>query len=189
MHQKASKSASDCTSQEAEESYESPYWYNSELHGEKLGQVNFRVWCAKIYESNKFIIQLSSSTIKSIMKNTLKYSYKKADLVANHRYQLQNVMKLFKASLLLKRLVSSGKHVIFVDEFKINLRNTKFMKWSKVGTKGCLKSFKDNFSMAFSSSRLLLIQGFNKTVNSGYFLNFINKLCRILSNEFLEAES
>ena len=127
------------------------------------------------------------------MKNTLKYSYKKADLVANHRYQEQNVTKFFKASLLLKRLVSLGKHVIFVDEFKINLRNTKFMKWSKVGTKGCLKSFKDNFSMAFiaafSSSRLLLIQGFNKTVNSGYFLNFINKLCRILSNEFLDAES
>ena len=70
------------------------------------------------------------------MKNTLKYSYKKADLVANHKYQESNFTKFFKASLLLKRLVLSGKHVICVDELKINLRNTKSMKWSKVRTIG-----------------------------------------------------
>ena len=70
------------------------------------------------------------------MKRDLKYSYKKADLVASHRYEALNVTKFFKASLLLMKLVSSGKHVVFVDEFKINLRNTKFMKWSKIGQKG-----------------------------------------------------
>ena len=69
------------------------------------------------------------------MKRDLKYSYKKADLLANHRYEAPNVTKFFKASILLMKLVSSGKNVIFVDEFKINLRNTKFMKWSKVGQK------------------------------------------------------
>ena len=121
------------------------------------------------------------------MKRDLKYSYKKADLLANHRYEAPNVTKFFKASLLLMKLVSSGKHVIFVDEFKINLRNTKFMKLSKVGQKGWLKSFKDNFSMAFiiafSSYRLLLIQGFEDNINSNHFSKFIDKLCLIVSNE------
>ena len=126
-------------------------------------------------------------TIKSVLKRDLKYSYKKADLVANHRYEAPNVTKFFKASLLLMKLISYGCHVIFADEFKINLRNTKFMKWSKVGQKGWLKAFKDNFSMSFiivfSSYRLLLIQGFEDNINSGDFSKFIDKLCQMLSNE------
>ena len=45
--------------------------------------------------------------------------YKKADLVENPRYSEQNVPKLFKASLLLKRLVSSDNFVIFVASLRL----------------------------------------------------------------------
>ena len=45
------------------------------------------------------------------MKKDLKYSYKKADLVASHRYEVLNVTQFFKESLLLMKLVSSEKQV------------------------------------------------------------------------------
>ena len=120
----------------------------------------------------------------------MKYSYKRADFVANHRYQEQNITKFFKASLLLLRLVSPDKNVIFVDEFKINLINTKFMKWCKAGTKGVESlSMKTSawYSMSHSAALDSCSYKVHMTVNSGYFFNFKVKLFRILFNEFLET--
>ena len=46
-----------------------------------------------------------------------------------------------------------------------------------------------SFIIAFSSSRLLLIQGFKDNINSIYFSKFIDKLCQILSSESYENQN
>lgn len=176
-------------------------WVNNISHKiSKISINNLVIFIKKLIDSDKFITikqiknkasfkfkkKYSLSFIYTIIKNKLKYSYKKV----NNKFYNKSVDELrSKQKLFIKNIknINTNK-IICIDETYVFTNFSRDYGWSK---KGCpIKNFKKSnpvkysIIMAISSKKIISWSIYNKNVNKDIFKEFISDLCNQFSNYY-----
>ena len=67
---------------------------------------------------------ISRSSIMRILKQKLRYSYKKLCKLKKVSTQPQNIRKFFESAILQLRLEQDGYEIIYLDQFALNSKRT-----------------------------------------------------------------
>ena len=77
--------------------------------------------------------QVSNSTISRVLRCELSMGYRKLSNINQKRKAKQEVSKLAKSALLLKRLEGAYLELIFIDELKVSEHSSKTYGWRLKG--------------------------------------------------------
>ena len=138
----------------------------------------------------KFDINLSKSTIYRILKNKLKYKYRKT-MVKNK--DLNNLNYKIISFILLKIVILSMQknfNFIFIDETNFCLKNNNFKTWIKYDENlnyGPKKKDKLNLILAVSVNRVINYTFTRENINKDNFLIFMEKTISKLNEDEIKT--
>ena len=126
---------------------------------------------------------LSTFSVRKILKRDLKMRYKKVDSIDVKVFQKDNIRKFVESSGTLMKLRNIEIQLVYIDEFKINVRKDKPYNWSPLGKRGYIKkSCNDlsySFIVAFSRSNIYGLRPTDKTNTSMDFKWFLKEVYKI----------
>jgi putative transposase len=143
----------------------------------------------KIKESikNKLGFQLSISYIHAIIKNTLKYSYKKITkrFIPKKSIRLADKQRAFKKTI--KKI--NLNDVVCIDETGFYSNYVPNYGWAAIGQK-CTRSIRTHpikYSMvaAISSKKMVYYEIHKGNINKKIFIGFIEKLTQMVNNKHI----
>ena len=165
---------------------------NSDNIWRVLKQLKFQLkWRWILWTNDKSFSNLSSFSIRKILKRDLKMAHKKADWIHQNYFRPENSRKFVESVAILMKLKCKNFKLIYFDEFKINMRNEKSYTWSKIGRRGYIKrsaiESQYSFIIAFWEDHIYGIRPNDETNNSSDFLAFINEVFHIKLDVFKES--
>lgn len=122
--------------------------------------------------STEYKINISISTIYRIIKNKLKYKYRKT-MIKNH--DLDNLKYKIISNIFIKVIIRAMKmnmDFVFIDESKFSLINNNFRTWIKKNDNihyGPKEKKKLNMILAVSTNQVINYQLTNDNINSNKF--------------------
>ena len=123
---------------------------------------------------------IGDTSIKRILKQKLRYSFKRMSTIEHNSIKPINVRKFFTSAIIQVKKEENDYILIFIDEFSMSLKYHKHYGWSKIGEKGYLPTHYDSFNMlfviAFSQRRIYRIKGYSKAMNSEFITKFIDQV-------------
>lgn len=150
--------------------------YNSNISLRKIKDIY-------IHKTNQ---RISLSTLSHILRYSLKYKYLKTtvkpEILTNTKYQ----RKAFFLIRLIYQIISKGMVLVFIDESKIQLKNSNFRKWRNKNDSfnyGSNKQEKINLILAVSKDKVIHYELNKKNINTDIFENFLIKTLNKLENE------
>ena len=134
----------------------------------------------KLVKEHPELRPVSASTLGRIMKNEIKYSYKKSELSNPRWFTYEMIRSFFESAAILMKLETEGIEVIYIDEFSLSSKKIGFHGWSKRGCKSYLRHFDQSFTMSFVvalyKERIYGIMGKDGTGNSETIKIFLKEL-------------
>ena len=123
---------------------------------------------------------VSSSTIRRILKNHLKMSYRKAENKIRKSFTDEYKRKMLKTIHIVESLKNDGWELIYFDEFNYNPRTYKHYNWDIKGNKNYLIGTSENvtlnFIVAISTCGTYGLLWTESTGDSDFSINFITEL-------------
>ena len=85
----------------------------------------------KLEQNFEEIKNMSESTVRRSLKKSLKISYKKISVMNQNNLIPEKFRKMAQSAALLKILSGYNVELIFIDEFSVNSRHSKYMDGQK----------------------------------------------------------
>ena len=132
----------------------------------------------RLVKENPELRPVSVSTLGRIMKNEMKYRYKKSEVRNPRWFTNEMISSFFESAAIIMKLETEGIEVIYIDEFSLSSKKIGFHGWSKRGCKSYLKHFYQSFSfvVALSKERIYGIMGEDGTGSTETFKIFLKEL-------------
>ena len=123
---------------------------------------------------------ISHSSLSQLFRLQLKFSYKKLGINNLIEERPENKSNLLSWIKLIFYLVKERFHVVFLDEFIINIETTKAYCWARKGQPGRLlekpSDFKMSFIVSHSPARVEGLVGTTTTFNQDKYADFLRTL-------------
>ena len=136
----------------------------------------------------KYNIKISLSTIHRIIKNKLKYRYRKTMIKTKDLEKLNYKIMSFIFIKIILRAMQFNLDFIFIDETNFNLINNNFKTWIKKNDNvhfGPKKKEKINMILAITTNKIINYSLTKENINSENFLKFIENTINKLDKNYL----
>ena len=124
--------------------------------------------------------RISISSCRRILKEDLKYSYKRCSTVSLKTLPPENIRRYHESVALLSKMKQEDVEVIFFDGFSLDTKKWRFYHWSPRGEPSFLSQIENEFHMSFvigiSSIRVYGIMGVVGSTDSNIIEHFISEM-------------
>ena len=129
---------------------------------------------------------ISDWSIRKILNQNLKYSYKKICLVHKKMITTKYLRVFFESAYSLASLEERGYELMYLDEFALNFRNKSVYGWGPKGNNGFRYNYIDNmkmfFMIGFSINRVYGVFRTTTTHNHKSFTSFVSNILEYRTN-------
>ena len=124
--------------------------------------------------------QISISICRRILKEDLKYSYKRCSTVSLKTLTPENIRWYYESVALLSKMKQEDVEIIFLDGFSLDTRKWRFYLWSPRGEPSFLSRIENEFHMSFvigiSRIRVYGIMGVIGSTDPNIIEHFISEM-------------
>ena len=138
-----------------------------------------------IYE-NKTNNKISISTLSHILKYSLGFRYLKTTLKPRILMTITFKRKSFFLLRLLFEILSKGLNIIFVDETKIQLKNSNYHTWRNKNDSfnySSINQDKINLILGVSKNKVIHYEFIKRNINDIIFEEFLERMCEKLGED------